>query len=403
MKIRRYIGKDTHEALLKVKMDLGSEAVILNTRKIRQKGFFKIFSKPLVEVLASVDDSYVPATKRTASENRVRDDKEYNTAGSNNLRFNENSKSKSDEKEDKIHQLENKIIGMEATLNKIYEQIQQPSNKLSAAANEGNAQSQSKVLDLFYNNLLKNEVDMEIVTQLISVVRGKVKENVSVNETASILYNLISEMIGKPSSIKLRDDGKPTVIMLVGPTGVGKTTTLAKIAANYSLNQNKNVGLITADTYRIAAVEQLKTYAEILGMPLKVIYSVNEIHEAINEYSDKDLILIDTAGRSYKNKDHFDELKMLVEATQADEIFLVLSTTTGMKNCREIIEHYSFLENYKLIFTKLDESSSFGLILNSRRLTNRDLSFVTTGQSVPDDIELANVDMITKNLLGSIS
>ncbi|GAE88989.1 flagellar biosynthesis protein FlhF [Acetivibrio straminisolvens JCM 21531] len=265
-----------------------------------------------------------------------------------------------DEKEEKIHLLENKIIGIEETLNKIYEQIQHPTNKLSAAANDTNGQSQSKVLDLFYNNLVKNEVDMEIVKQLIGVVRGKIKENVSVNETASILYNLISEMIGKPSAIKLRDDGKPTVIMLVGPTGVGKTTTLAKIAANYSLNQNKNVGLITADTYRIAAVEQLKTYAEILGMPLKVIYSVNEIQEAINEYSDKDLILIDTAGRSYKNKDHFDELKTLVKATRADEIFLVLSTTTGMRNCREILEHYSFLENYKLIFTKLDESTSFG-------------------------------------------
>lgn len=384
-------------------MDLGNEAVILNTRKIRQKGLLKMFSKPLVEVLASVDDNYGAENKRTAYENRGRNEKGYNARGSNNMPISESQKSKLDEKEEKIHLLENRIIGMEATINKIYEQIQQPSDKLAAAADNGNAQSQSKVLELFYNNLVKNEVDMDIVKQLISVVRGKVKENVSVNETASILYNLISEMIGKPSTIKLRDDGKPTVIMLVGPTGVGKTTTLAKIAANYSLNQNKNVGLITADTYRIAAVEQLKTYAEILGMPLKVIYSVNEIHEAINEYSDKDLILIDTAGRSYKNKAQFDELKTLIDATHADEIFLVLSTTTGMRNCREILSNYSFLENYKLIFTKLDESSSFGLILNSRRLTNRDLSFVTTGQSVPDDIELANVDMITKNLLGSIS
>nr|WP_279379018.1 flagellar biosynthesis protein FlhF [Acetivibrio straminisolvens] len=314
----------------------------------------------MVEVLASVDDNYGASAKRTAYESRGRNERGYDSPGNNNLHYNESPKSKLDEKEEKIHLLENKIIGIEETLNKIYEQIQHPTNKLSAAANDTNGQSQSKVLDLFYNNLVKNEVDMEIVKQLIGVVRGKIKENVSVNETASILYNLISEMIGKPSAIKLRDDGKPTVIMLVGPTGVGKTTTLAKIAANYSLNQNKNVGLITADTYRIAAVEQLKTYAEILGMPLKVIYSVNEIQEAINEYSDKDLILIDTAGRSYKNKDHFDELKTLVKATRADEIFLVLSTTTGMRNCREILEHYSFLENYKLIFTKLDESTSFG-------------------------------------------
>lgn len=403
MKIRRYIGKDTQEAILKVKMDLGNEALILNTRKIRQKGLLKMFSKPLVEVLASVDDNYGASNKKAAYENERRSEKRYETTGSNALRFNESQKSKLNEKEEKIHRLENKINGMEAILNKIYKQIQQPSDKQNAVTDKGNGQSKPKVLELFYNNLVKNEVDIDIVRQLISVVRGMENENASVNETAAILYNLISDMMGKPSTIKIRDDGKPTVIVLVGPTGVGKTTTLAKIAANYSLNHNKNVGLITADTYRIAAVEQLKTYAEILGMPLKVIYSVNEVDGAINEYSDKDLILIDTAGRSYKNKPQFDELKTLVEASCADEIFLVLSTTTGMRNCKEILANYNFLENYKLIFTKLDESSSLGLILNSRRLTNRDLSFVTTGQSVPDDIEIANVDMITKNLLGSIS
>lgn len=270
MKIRRYIGKDTQEALLKVKMDLGSDAIILNTRKIRQKGFFKMFSKPLVEVLASVDDNYGTNSRRTAYESRGKNDRGYDVVSGGNLSYNENLRSKFDEKEEKIHLLENKIIGMEEKINKIYEQIQKPSEKLIAATNDDNEQPQSKVLDLFYNNLLKNEVDTEIVKQLISVVRGKVKENVSVSETASILYNLISEMMGKPSDIKLRNDGKPTVVMLVGPTGVGKTTTLAKIAANYSLNLNKNVGLITADTYRIAAVEQLKTYADILGMPLKV-------------------------------------------------------------------------------------------------------------------------------------
>lgn len=403
MKIRRYIGKDTQEAILKVKMDLGNDAVILNTRKVRQKGFLKMFSKPLVEVLAAVDEYYGVKNKRELPRSEAKSEVKNEVEVPQNVQVEANSKSKLNEKEEKIVSLENRINGMEAVLTKIYEQIQQPAEKTGAVKSESNERPLSKVIELFYNNLVKNEVDTDIVKQLIDIVQEKINENASVNDTASILYNLISGMMGKPSTINLRNDGKPTVIIFVGPTGVGKTTTLAKIAANYSLNYKKNVGLITADTYRIAAVEQLKTYAEILGMPLEVVYSVNEVNEAIRAYNDKDLILIDTAGRSYKNKPQFDELKMLVEASCADEIFLVLSATTGMRNCKEIIGSYNFLNNYKLIFTKLDESSSLGVILNSRRLTNKSLSFVTTGQSVPDDIEVANIDKITKNLLGSIS
>lgn len=402
MKIRRYIGKDAQEAILKVRMDLGNDALILNTRKVRQKGFLKMFSKPLVEILAAVDEYYGPTNKKVAAKNEIGFEKKNELKTINGFGKESIYKSKSDEKEEKIVLLENKINGMEAVLNKIYNQIQQPAEKTETAQSKEEEKSLSGILQLFYNNLVKNEVETDIVQFLIERVHEKKKENAGVNDTTSILYSLISELLGKPSTIKLREDGKPTVIVLVGPTGVGKTTTLAKIAAHYALDHKKNVGLITADTYRIAAVEQLKTYAEILGMPLKVVYSADEISEALEGYKDKDIVFIDTAGRSYKNKPQFEELKTFVEASCADEVFLVLSTTTGMKNCREIIENYSFLQDYKLIFTKLDESSSPGVILNSRYRTQKELSFVTMGQSVPDDIEIANVDKITKNLLGAM-
>lgn len=402
MKIRRYIGKDAQEAILKVRMDLGNDALILNTRKVRQKGFLKMFSKPLVEILAAVDEYYGPTNKKVAAKNEIGFEKKNELKTINGFGKESIYKSKLDEKEEKIVLLENKINGMEAVLNKIYNQIQQPAEKTETAQSKEEEKSLSGILQLFYNNLVKNEVETDIVQFLIDRVHEKKKENAGVNDTTSILYSLISELLGKPSTIKLREDGKPTVIVLVGPTGVGKTTTLAKIAAHYALDHKKNVGLITADTYRIAAVEQLKTYAEILGMPLKVVYSADEISEALEGYKDKDIVFIDTAGRSYKNKPQFEELKTFVEASCADEVFLVLSTTTGMKNCREIIENYSFLQDYKLIFTKLDESSSPGVILNSRYRTQKELSFVTMGQSVPDDIEIANVDKIAKNLLGAM-
>jgi flagellar biosynthesis protein FlhF len=212
----------------------------------------------------------------------------------------------------------------------------------------------------------------------------------------------MSGLLGKSETIDMKKTGGPTVVMFVGPTGVGKTTTLAKIAANYLLNQKKNVGLITADTYRIAAVEQLKTYAEILGIPVKVAYSPVDIRDAVSEYSDKDLVLIDTAGRSHNNKSQFEELKAMINASGADEVYLVMSATTSIRNCREILVAYDFIKDYKLIFTKTDEAPVLGIILNVRYLTGKRLSYITNGQNVPDDIEVANVEKITKNLIGSI-
>ncbi|UZQ86290.1 hypothetical protein ODU73_000710 [Thermoclostridium stercorarium] len=185
----------------------------------------------------------------------------------------------------------------------------------------------------------------------------------------------------------------------MGPTGVGKTTTLAKLAAEYTLNQRKKIAFISADTYRIAAVEQLKTYAEILNVPVSVIYTPSEIREAIAEFQDKDLILVDTAGRSHNNVAQFAELKALVNNAEADEIYLLLSCGVSRSACREILKHYSFLKDFKLLFTKYDEVNVPGIILNARYATGKPLSYITVGQSVPDDIEVANVENIARSIL----
>ncbi|HEY9059843.1 MAG TPA: flagellar biosynthesis protein FlhF [Pseudobacteroides sp.] len=407
MKIRRYMGSNTQEAILKVKMDLGNEAVILNTRKVRKRGLLSFFAKPMVEVLAAIDDD-ISTKKETVKKVETNKQKESSTQKEINFKTN------SEQKEEKIDVLENKVNNMETMLKKIYEQFQNNTGSAPASTStsapvsapprqEKTERPYSKVLMQFYNNLIKNEVEEEIAKKLIDTVSKKIGDTTSINDAASMLYSLISGILGKPETIGLKEDKKPTVIIFVGPTGVGKTTTLAKIAANYSLNLRKNVGLITADTYRIAAVEQLKTYAEILGLPVNVIYAPNEIKDAISLYADKDVVLIDTAGRSYRNKSQFDELKALIAASEADEVYLVMSSTTSVRNCNDILQNYSFLKDYKLIFTKLDESQVNGIILNTKFRTGKNLSFVTTGQCVPDDIEVLNIDKMTKNLLGSIS
>lgn len=397
MKIRRYIANNNQEAILKVKMDLGNDALILNTRKIRQKGILGAFSKPRIEVLAAIDEYSSKKEADNNKENGKAEDKH------DILIKDSRNKINFDEKEGKIANLENKISSMEDMLQRICSQIQVKEKTSETVQKEEKQESILKAIQVFYSNLIKNEVEVDIARRIIDAVVAKVGDNAGVNDTASVLYNIITGILGKPETISPNMEGRPSVIIFVGPTGVGKTTTLAKIAANFLLNQKKNVGLITADTYRIAAVEQLKTYAEILGIPISVVYSASDIRDAVSQHSDKDIILIDTAGRSQRNKAQFDEMKAMIAASRADEIYLVLSSTTSIRNCREIISNYDFLKDYKLIFTKIDEAPALGIILNIKFITGKKLSYITTGQNVPDDIEVVNADKITKSLIGSIA
>ncbi len=384
MKIKRYMGKDTQEALLKVKMDLGNNAIILNTKKVRQKGIKKYFTSPMIEVMAAIDDTSKIKEHELTKITTVAD-----TA---NLPKNILS-----QKEGNFTELENKVNNIEKVLDKIMDAVN-PENK-NSRSHKDEEEKLPQIFQLLYNNLIKNEVEQDIAKDIIAQVEKRSNPR-DINDATLVMHSVISSLLGKSEPINFRTDGKPTVILFVGPTGVGKTTTLAKLAASFMLADNKEIGLITADTYRISAVEQLKTYAEILGIPISVAYSVSEIQDEINKYSDKDVILIDTAGCSYKDKQKFDELKKLIETCNADDVFLVLSTTASSRNLKDIIKNYSFIPNYKLIFTKVDETSAYGSILNTKCFSKKNLSYITNGQNVPDDIEIVNVDKLSKNLLG---
>jgi len=388
------MANNTQEAILKVKMDLGSDALIINTRKVKKKGLKGLFSKPMVEVLAAVDEYNVHQEGKSGDQESAE-----NAVSDGPIMLSKNAVN-SDEKEEKIARLENKILSIEETVRRLSLQLNAEDPSAAKVMTEQKNQV-SRIADIFYKNLIKNEVEPDIARKLIDTAVSMTSADKGVNDIAMRLYAMISELLGQPDTIHLKENGKPTVVVFVGPTGVGKTTTMAKIAASFLLTRNKTVGLITADTYRIAAVEQLKTYAEILGIPVSVVYTPSEMKDAMNLHADKDLVLIDTAGRSHKNKEQINELRELIMASNADEIYLVLSTTTSTRSCRDIIESYSFLKDYKLIFTKTDETPVYGLMLNVRYLTGKNLSYITTGQSVPDDIETANVEKITKNLIGS--
>ena len=182
------------------------------------------------------------------------------------------------------------------------------------------------------------------------------------------------------------------MVSFVGPTGVGKTTTIAKLAAELSLNQKKEVALLTLDTYRIAAIEQLKIYSKIIDIPLSIARDKKEFQEALQLYKDKDIVLIDTAGSSRKDEKQMKELMDFLKGDVSVETHLVLSSTDQEDILFSNIKRFYPLSVDRLIFTKLDEANSFGMLFNIAMKTNKAISYFTTGQKVPEDIEVATAE-----------
>jgi flagellar biosynthesis protein FlhF len=220
-----------------------------------------------------------------------------------------------------------------------------------------------------------------------------------VDKVRAFLRSRVEAMLPTAGPIAVRDDGQPTVVALVGPTGVGKTTTIAKLAANFCLREQRRVGLITIDTYRIAAVEQLKTYAQIIDVPLKVVTSPDELRSAVTEMADRNVIFIDTAGRSQRDAIKVKELKGYFAAVRPSEVHLVLAGTSSATVLAQAAERFSEIGIDRVIFTKLDEAVGFGVILSCLDKVEAKLSYVTTGQDVPNDIMVSKGRDLARRIL----
>lgn len=391
MKIRKYQGSNETEAMLKVKEELGKEALIVSIKNIKPKGFYKLFKKPYVEVTAALDDKSMtnddenkPLESFSEKLSKVQTQKEQEINDADYIekfqKLIENMKRSSDEEE------KNNINNFNIRDEKSEE--------------EDNNIDEEPVIKVIYEQLLENDIKEEVANYLTNGLAEMVSINkVNIDDVISVIYKRIVKILSDNEPIQLNKSLAKTVVF-VGPTGVGKTTTIAKIASYFTLNLNKKVALVTADTYRIAAVEQLRTYANILNIPIKVVYTADELESSIKLFKDKDLILVDTAGRSFKNKEHQDEIIQLVNNINDKEVFLVLSLTTKYNDLLDITKAYEDISDYKIIFTKLDETSSFGNVLNIKRKTGAKLSYVTFGQNVPDDISEINPHEVAKKILG---
>lgn len=393
MIIKKFQANTETEAIILAKEELGKDAIVMNIKTISPKGFYKLFKKPLVEITAAIDDSVTYKNEKPRLSTF-----QPKTTMFPDIIYDENKpKDRLKPEISEPSAIEQKLNNLQRLLEK-----QMSSNESFDNAHQKLEGTNKNVacIQLIYNQLVTNEVDEKYANQVIAEIENTLKKDASVDNILASIYQKIILKLGQPKSIELTEP-KPKFVFFIGPTGVGKTTTIAKVASKFKVNDKAKIAFITADTYRIAAVEQLRTYANILGIPMKVIYSDDEMKIAREEFSDYDIVFVDTAGRSHRNKEQRDDIADLINTIDEEEreIYLVLSATTKYKDLVKITETYSEITNYNLIFTKLDETSCIGNIFNIKLLTNAPLSYATFGQNVPDDIGRIDAQSIAKQLL----
>lgn len=405
MTINKFQGKTKEEAIEKAKLEFGPNAVIMNVKEVRPKGFFGIFQSSTYEVTAAIEERVNIANPMSALLPQAK-------MGNINLSADE----KIDIPQPVRTPVREEVPVQSVPYTPVFEEKQFKERlddlsdaleeKLSSATSEDTARKHSSeefgFVRILYSTLIKNEVNEKYVNQVLDEVEKFIRPGSNVDLILPNVYQKLILKFGQPKTIELSGK-KPNVVFFIGPTGVGKTTTIAKIASKYKVEYNRKVAFITADTYRIAATEQLRVYANILDAPMSIVYSVDEINEAIEKYLDYDLIFVDTAGFSHKNEQQREDMKKLLAGVSEEyrkEVYLVLSATTKYNDLLDIVDIYHDIADYKLIFTKLDETSCYGNLLNIKLYADADMSYVTTGQNVPDDIEVFDTQKIVKQLLG---
>ncbi len=397
MIIKKFTAKTEIEAVENAKKELGEGVVVMNVKPVKNKGLFAFLKTPMVEVTVALEEESEKYTAAVSAINNV-------IASSKSTPVIETPVAETPEKRDSNSAIEEKLDSLQSLLE---QQLQKPGEEKEEKKDETpeppkEETETDKFMRLLHDTMLENEVDEKYAQEIIEEIELVNKPNIPFDYALANIYQKMILKFGKPSGIEPAANGIK-LVFFIGPTGVGKTTTIAKIASKFRVDEKKKVALLTADTYRIAAAEQLRTYANILEVPFRVIYTVEEISKALEDFKDYDYIMIDTAGHSHQNatqKDNMCNIIHSVDDKVEKEVHLVLSATTKYRDLISIADSYKEMADYKLIFTKLDETTTLGNLLNLRLYTGASLSYVTCGQNVPDDIEDFNPQKTVKRLLG---
>lgn len=373
MKIKKYTAPTMPEAMKKIRKELGTDAVILDSKVIYLGGVLGFFKKKNIQVIAALDPQPALHGKRE----NARQEKKGEVP---------------------ILQPQQKL---ESINQDVLEELKEMKRWLEKNTN-AEVPSYPLALQLFYHYMVERDVKKEYVMEWLDELKDRLVDKDALSVSKKEMVHLFQEYLEN----RLKDfkfhgiDYQKKYVHLAGPTGVGKTTTIAKLAANSLLQDKKRVALITTDTYRIAAIDQLRTYAKILDIPLEVAYSHSDYEQAKDKFRDYDLVLIDTAGRNFRNSHYVKEFSTMVNVDDECEIYLVLSLTSKFNDQEEIYQQFAHLPIKQFIFTKEDETTCCGSILNLMLLSGKGIAYITNGQEVPDDIEETSIKKVNQLIVG---
>ncbi len=433
MNIKRVTGVSEYDAMQKARSEFGDSAYILHTKKLKNSGFFSFLKKPKYEVIIGIDvkkeaeedGKYDEIAK--LKENQIKTKEQLDEIKEAILDMNKVIKTEM-KKNDSFYNtptdaviVENKTSNLDDLDEFNYDKSVVTNGKkyskhvknVHSEYNDYATYSKSKI-EKDDDKVAVDEVDeldeLEVVKKLSEIgctnevidnikqlTRDKLKKN-PVLDIEKTVKESIKDFAGEHYGIE-KKTRKAKILFFVGPTGVGKTTTIAKIAAKLSVISGYDIAMITTDTFRIAAVDQLKAYANILSVPISVVYKGDELEETLETYQDCDFILVDTAGRNHRDADLKKYITSFLENVKNPDVFLLLNLGLSVRELEVIIDSYSFIDDYSLIYTKLDETVSRGNLLNIKAITDKSSAFITNGQSVPQDIMTASkktvLDIIT--------
>jgi flagellar biosynthesis protein FlhF len=386
MQVKRYEAASMKEALAKIKNDLGPDAIVISTKRLPGE-------KKLIEIMAASDEMTDPGEKTSGLAGAaLRREAPVGTATS----FLGDDRELIGHLRKEMDELKALVQGLRQE--NLAEDFADLKESLQAFFDILGLRGQSEektILTRIYRYLISRGVSQARACKLLEKMRRD-SLTPAITDYASglkIAEGLIRDALNANAAADKVSDkngqGKRIKVFL-GPTGVGKTTTLAKLAARYALEQKRSVGLITMDNYRIAALEQLQVYARIMGLPLEAAAGQDAFRQALQKFDDKDLILVDTPGKSRTDKDYFSTLQELVAGNREVETNLLLSLTSSRENMQEVVLRYHQLDCDRIIFTKMDEGTRCGFLYDVIEQAGRPVSYLTTGQNVPQDIEVAN-------------
>ncbi|MEK4273486.1 flagellar biosynthesis protein FlhF [Paenibacillus sp. FSL R7-0026] len=449
MRVKQYVVETMPEAMLQIRKDLGSDAVILSTKEIKVGGVMGMFRKKRIEVVAAVDkeenkqttkpvqNQFTPVPRAFVPEAYRQTARSFVAASDESVTTNTADQSVQDQSAAAPSVFESRNIGSNidsgsgssSTDHKPRPQGADFSGSTTGPKPTGSDLHQDKLMtelqDLkqMVTRLSKQGTSADPVPEELHTIRERMTEQDVWPEVWESWFDSIQakwsedglkeqdvEQIVKLEVMhfleqRIEEGILPTtrIVYVAGPTGVGKTTTIAKLAAEQMFKKQRKVGFITSDTYRISAVEQLRTYASILNVPLEVVQSPGDTQRAISRLENCDLIFMDTAGRNYRNELLVSELQSLLAPVENSETFLVMSMTSKSADMVQITEHFSKYGLDKVIFTKMDETGSCGPLFNLLHRFPLKLAYVANGQNVPDDLLKPDADSLSKQLLGEWS